>query len=217
MLSELLPGSIRTAEAFESVADVLLFPEEQAVIVDAVEKRRREFATARQCARRALAALGQPVVPLLPGRQGAPSWPPAVVGSVTHCDGYHAAAVALRAEVASLGIDAEPDVELPDGVLEFIARPRERQQVAELTEQDPSLHWGRLLFSAKESVYKTWFPLTGQWLGFHEAELDINPLGGTFRVRLLREGRDPEGRQLHTFHGRWLHRRNLIVTAVAHI
>ena len=216
LLSELLPSGVRAAEEFEAVPDAFLFPEEQAAVVDAIEKRRREFATARHCARRALTALGQPSVPLVPGAQGAPTWPAGVVGSLTHCDGYHAAAVALGADLASLGIDAEPDAELPDGVLEFIALPGERKQVAELTRHDPRLHWGRLLFSAKESVYKTWFPLTGQWLGFHEAEVDIDPLDRTFRVRLVREGRDPEGRPLRTFHGRWLRRRGLILTAVAH-
>ncbi len=43
----------------------------------------------------------------------------------------------------------------------------------------PGPSWDRLLFSAKESVYKAWFPLTGRWLGFEEAAITINPADGT--------------------------------------
>ena len=46
--------------------------------------------------------------------------------------------------------------------------------------------WDRLLFSAKESVYKAWFPLTGRWLGFEDADVTITP-DGTFTARLLAE------------------------------
>lgn len=216
LLSPLLPRNTQVFEEFGDPSETFLFPEEQVTIAKAVDKRRREFATTRHCARRALTALGQPDVPLVPGQRGAPTWPQGVVGSMTHCDGYCAAAVARRTDVASLGIDAEPHAALPDGILDLIALPREAQQVAELARQDPRLHWDRLLFSAKESVYKTWFPLTGQWLGFHEAELEIDPYGKTFQVRILRKAYDQEGRPLQTFSGRWQVLRDLALTAVAY-
>ncbi|MFJ7062013.1 4'-phosphopantetheinyl transferase superfamily protein [Streptomyces microflavus] len=38
---------------------------------------------------------------------------------------------------------------------------------------------GRLLFSAKESVFKVWYPLTGRELDFSEAEIGFAPAGRT--------------------------------------
>ncbi|MFE9249821.1 4'-phosphopantetheinyl transferase [Streptomyces sp. NPDC007088] len=216
LLTSLLPPQARSAEAFEDTPGVLLHPEEEAVIAKAVDKRRREFTTVRHCARQALSALGRPAGPLVPGLRGAPVWPRGVVGSLTHCEGYRACAVALGAEVVSLGIDAEPHAPLPEGVLDAIARPREQRQVARLASHFPARAWDRLLFSAKESVYKTWFPLTGQPLDFQEAELDLDPERRTFHARLLSRGHDHEGRLLETFEGRWRIERGLIVTAIAH-
>jgi 4'-phosphopantetheinyl transferase EntD len=217
LLGGLLPAGVETAESFEDPADVYLFPEEAAAVAKAVDKRRREFATVRHCARRALEALGRTAVPLVPGLRGAPGWPQDVVGSMTHCDGYRAAAVAHSCDVTSLGIDAEPHGPLPDGVLESVTLPGERRHLAELSGHRPAVHWDRLLFSAKESVYKTWFPLTGEWLGFEEAELDFDPDAGTFRARLLREGHDRAGRRLRTFHGRWQTSRGLVMSAIAYL
>jgi hypothetical protein len=72
VLAELLPPAVRSAEAFTDPPGARLFPEEEAVIRRAVSKRRREFTTARACARAALADLGVPAVPILPGERGEP-------------------------------------------------------------------------------------------------------------------------------------------------
>ncbi|MEU7042153.1 4'-phosphopantetheinyl transferase superfamily protein [Streptomyces varsoviensis] len=221
MLAEVLPAAAETAETFEDPADARLFPEEEALIAKAVDKRRREFTTARHCARQALARLGLPPAPLVHGERGAPTWPAGVVGSMTHCDGYRAAAVARRADIASLGIDAEPHGPLPEGVYESVTLPAERRHLGGLAALRPDVHWDRLLFSAKESVYKTWFPLTGAWLDFEEAHLEFEAASGgaargTFAARLLVSRDDPEGRALTGFQGRWLVRDGLVVTAIAY-
>lgn len=78
---------------------------------------------------------------------------------MTHCRGYRAAAVAHAAGVLSLGVDAEPHERLPEGVLDLVSIPVERQEIAALPGRG-DLHWDRILFSAKETTYKTWFPLT---------------------------------------------------------
>nr|WP_245876911.1 4'-phosphopantetheinyl transferase superfamily protein [Streptomyces uncialis] len=173
LLAGLLPPQVISAEAYTDPPGVFLYPEEEAVITRAVDKRRREFTTGRYCARQALTALGVTPGPLPRGERGAPVWPAGVVGSLTHCDGYRAAAVAHRSEVTSLGVDAEPHARLPDDVLGGVTLPAERDALAVLERRHPRLHWDRLLFSAKESVYKTWFPLTGAWLGFEEAEVEF--------------------------------------------
>jgi 4'-phosphopantetheinyl transferase EntD len=78
----------------------------------------------------------------------------------------------------------------------------------------PMTHWGRLLFSAKESIYKAWYPLTGRWLSFEEAKLTIDPTG-TFAARLLISGADGDGEPLPTqLRGRFLVARGLVATAV---
>jgi 4'-phosphopantetheinyl transferase EntD len=108
LLRGILPPMVAVEETFGTPYDVRLFPEERSAIAGAVEKRRREFVGARFCARSALEQLGLPAAPILPGPGGAPLWPEGVVGSITHCDGYCASAVASARGVLAVGIDAEP-------------------------------------------------------------------------------------------------------------
>ncbi|MFI8345215.1 4'-phosphopantetheinyl transferase [Streptomyces sp. NPDC085639] len=212
MIEELLPSGVTSSEAFDDAAPAPLFPAEAALMVGRRERRRRQFATARACARRALADLGRQPVALLPGPGGAPQWPSGVVGSITHCEGYRAAVAAPRAVVAALGIDAEPAGPLPRGVLALITSPAERAHLADLAAADGSVPWERVLFSAKEAAYKAWYPATGIWLGFRDAALVLSP-AGTFTATL----HPPAGAASvdPVYGGRWLAGRGLVVTAVA--
>ncbi|WP_028798987.1 4'-phosphopantetheinyl transferase family protein [Streptomyces sp. 142MFCol3.1] len=224
MMEELLPES---AVAVESYGDdwaegASLYPEEQALLTRAVQKRRREFTAVRACARRAMEKLGVPPAPVLPGERGAPQWPAGLIGSMTHCEGYRAAALARATDLASLGIDAEPHQPLPEGVLEAVALPAETGRLDRLAGEHPAVHWDRLLFSAKESVYKAWFPLTGKWLDFSEADIDLLPYPGSpgqgpsgrLRARLLVPGPLLDGRRVEVFDGRWTVQRGLVGTVV---
>ena len=215
MLDEIVPPQVVAVEAFDDPAEVQLYPEEQAVLRKAVASRRIEFGTARWCARQALAKLGLPPAPILPGLRGAPGWPAGVAGSMTHCAGYRAAALAHSREVAAIGIDAEPHTPLPDGVGEVIASDAERRALADLAEAAPEVSWDKLLFSAKEATYKAWFPLTQRWLGFGDAVISINPADGTFTAQLLVPGPVLGGQQLTEFSGRWLARDGLVITSIA--
>lgn len=152
---------------------------------------------------------------MLRGSQGAPQWPDGVTGSITHCAGYRAAAVALATDVVALGVDAEPNEPLPDaGLLRLIARDEEQVRLAELAGASPGVCWDRLLFCAKESVYKTWFPLARRWLDFESADVRIDPHAGTFTARLLVPGPPVNGAPLALMDGRWLADRGLLVTAI---
>lgn len=214
MIERLLPAEVSCVETFTDPPGVELFPEEEAVIARAVDKRRREFTTGRWCARQALARLGVAPTPLVAGERGAPRWPAGTVGTITHCAGYRAAAVAHAEKVASLGVDAEPHAPLPDGVLDAVSLPAERAHLAELSATRTEHHWDRILFCCKESVYKTWFPVTREWLGFEDARIEIAP-DGTFTAQLRKEGVDQAGHPLTSFTGGWLVDRDLIVTAIA--
>jgi 4'-phosphopantetheinyl transferase EntD len=214
MISEILPAVVASAEAFGDPSEAALFPAEEALIARAVQKRRSEFATARHCARTALGGLGIAPAPILPGQGGAPQWPPGIVGSITHCAGYRAAAVARASEVITIGLDAEPAQRLPGGVLELVALPAERARLRELAIAAPGTCWDRLLFSAKESVYKAWFPLALRWLGFDGADITINAADGTFEARLLVPAPEFSGVPPAGFSGRWLIAEGLILTAI---
>src|SRR5262245_42027975 len=159
MIEQVLPVAVASAEDFGDSPGAVLFPEEAALVARAGEKRRREFTTARRCAHRALAALGVAPAPLLPGEGGAPQWPAGIVGSITHCAGYRAAAVADARDILTVGLDGELDKALPDPVLNAVSLPGERARLADLATAVPGTCWDRLLFSAKEATYKAWFPL----------------------------------------------------------
>ncbi|MEV1082607.1 4'-phosphopantetheinyl transferase superfamily protein [Streptomyces sp. NPDC050211] len=220
MIEELLPASVVVVETYGDDEPAPLYPEEEAVVARAIDKRRREFATVRACARRAMEKLGVPPQAVLPGERGAPGWPAGLVGSMTHCKGYHAAALVRATDLASIGIDAEPHDPLPEGVLAAASLSTEVPRLSSLSAHHPDIHWDRLLFSAKESVYKAWFPLTRQWLDFTEADIEISAdpgdlLGGAFRAELLVPGPLIGGRRLRHFEGRWTVRRGLVATAVS--
>lgn len=72
-----------------------------------------------------------------------------------------------------------------------------------------------MLFSAKESVYKAWFPMTGRPLGFEDAQISFDPDDGTFSARLLVPGWRLGDAELTVFQGRWAVRAGLVLTAVA--
>jgi 4'-phosphopantetheinyl transferase EntD len=215
VLAEIVPPRVEADEAFGDLPGEVLFPEEEAVVARAVDKRRREFTAARACARAGLARLGVPPAPILPGARGAPQWPAGIVGSMTHCAGYRGSAVARAEEILTLGVDAEPDDRLPAGVLDAVAAADERAGLDALASAAPGPSWDRLLFCAKEAVYKAWFPLTERWLGFADAAVTIDHERGTFAARLLVEGPVLGGRPLTGFTGRWLARDGLLLAAIA--
>lgn len=199
-----------------------MFPEETRSLGDVVDKRRTEFATGRHCARQAMQLLGtEPcAIPIGSGRE--PLWPVGLTGSITHCSGYCAAALANANDFATIGIDAEENSPLPEGVLSVIATPDEKRKIQEI----PSsyIHWDRLLFSAKESVYKAWYAITYQWLDFQECDVTFESLenqsllslglfGGRFTAQLSRCYSLLDTSQSQ-FHGQYVCNKNHLVTLI---
>ncbi|KAA8884884.1 4'-phosphopantetheinyl transferase superfamily protein [Nocardia colli] len=221
MIETILPAGVASAELLEYPEDLKAHPAEEHLIAKAVEKRRRDFIGARHCARLALAELGEPPVAIGKGERGAPIWPRGIVGSMTHCDGYRAAALAHKLRFRSVGIDAEPHATLPEGILDSVSLPPEREW---LQATGSALHLDRLLFCAKEATYKAWFPLTSRWLGFEDAHItfDIQDSTGdsghgTFHSELLVPGQTNDGGvPLLSFDGRWLIADGFILTAIVH-
>jgi 4'-phosphopantetheinyl transferase EntD len=215
MLEGLLPDTAVVSESRGEIFDAPLFAEEETIVARAVEKRRREFTTARACARQALMRLGVMPRAILSGPRGEPLWPEGIVGSITHCEGFRGCAVAPSSRLATIGVDAEVDAPLPDGLLADIALKGERERLSALALEEPEVNWDRLLFSAKESVYKAWFPLAGRWLGFEDAELRIDRCRRTFSAQLLVPGPAFGDSELTGFRGRWSVREGIVLSAIA--
>jgi 4'-phosphopantetheinyl transferase EntD len=205
----LLPPLVSAVDRLGEDADAAPLPEEESLMEGAVALRRAEFATARACARQALRNLGLPPGPILRGAKREPLWPKGIVGSITHCTGYRAAAVARANQVLTIGIDAEPHAAIEARVTRRVLDEEERAWIAGAP---AGVHWDRLIFSAKESVYKAWFPLTRRWLGFDEARVAIDPGTGVFEARLLVQS---PANMPHALSGRYLISDGLVITAIA--
>ena len=81
MIETLLPAAVVAVETFTDVPGEEPFPGEEHLITDAVEGRRREFITARRCAREALRAFGYADAPIRTGPKSEPQWPAGITGS----------------------------------------------------------------------------------------------------------------------------------------
>jgi 4'-phosphopantetheinyl transferase EntD len=200
-IARLFARPVLVSIATPSMFDAVLYPEERAAVAKAIERRRREFAAGRACARAALGKLGAPAAAIPVGPDRAPIWPDGFVGSITHCDGFCCAVAARASEIASVGVDAEDAGPMTPGAARLVLQPGELAR-ASAAADPPGSSWAKLAFSAKEAVYKCWFPLTGTPLTFQDLWIDFAE-SGEFDVRIatpLSLG----AAGLHRFEGRWM-------------
>jgi 4'-phosphopantetheinyl transferase EntD len=116
--------------------------------------------------------------------------------------------------LGAIGIDAAPHAALGEQILSDVVTPAENSRLTDLSAASPDVHWDSVWFSAKEAVYKAWFPLTGRWLGFHDIELTVDRANGRFVAQLRTLGARNNGESISRFNGRWLVRDGLTLTAV---
>lgn len=167
----------------------LLYPVERAAVANAVPKRVREFAAGRNCARRALASLGAAPIAIPMGKDRAPVWPSGYVGSISHSHGVCCAVAARREHVEAIGVDVELASPLSDELANRVCRRDELDHVSDL----PALakgDWFKLVFSAKETLYKCYYPLARSFLDFQDVSIRfaLDPGSrstGTFRGNLV--------------------------------
>ena len=188
---------LTTDPLFQSAIDTLAFPgvavghrlispgdehallkEEVPALAASVVKVRRASGAARIVARQLLTQLGYANCPLPKGPAGAPVWPAGIVGSLAHDSRVAVAAVGMRADVGALGIDVEPAECLPSELLDLVATPQERLNLGD------DVYRGRLLFVAKEAVYKAVHPLDQTFLEHHDVEINLSE-----RKAVVRNGR----------------------------
>lgn len=202
-----------------------LHPLEAPIIKDFASRRATEFAEGRACAREALSQVDGELAHQPIGRapNRAPVWPEGIVGSISHCAGVRAAAVASNSKIRGLGIDIEEVQELDPAVVAQVLVPEE---IAELGNAswvvNPAIvapHIAELIiFSAKESLFKLWSPFTHTWLGYEDAQIHLEMaatlgspgldseigdqgeiLHGTLTVRVLVD----HPREFESVEGRW--------------
>jgi 4'-phosphopantetheinyl transferase EntD len=162
-----LPG-IKIGHRLISPGDeYALKPDEICAVASSATKVRRASGAARIVARELLADFGhiECAVPKAPS--GAPIWPAGMVGSLAHDHRVAVAAIAKSYRFFALGIDIEPAEVLPSELLDIVATPQERLQIR----NDP--YHGRLLFAAKEAVYKAVFPLDQIFLDHHDVQVNF--------------------------------------------
>ena len=167
----LLPEGVFVAEMAPADADPSALPLPERVLVErAVEHRQQEFAAGRILARLLLRHAGAQIDALLRDADRVPTWPQAIVGSITHCRSLCAVAVAPRALSAGIGIDVEPARPIDEELHAMILREAERSRIDALP---PALRHlgGILVFSIKEAVYKSIYPVRRYFLDFQQVEI----------------------------------------------
>ena len=179
----LLPPDVVAVETRRFNHSPLLYPDERSAVGRAIPKRIEEFAAGRACAREAMEWLGIAPGPLLRGADRRPGWPAGVIGSITHTEGYCAAAVAWASAYLGLGIDVERNGRLTEALQRRICTGRELDRLGDL-DADARQKAATVIFSAKEAFYKSQSALAGAVIEFHDVELQLHE--GVFVVEPLR-------------------------------
>ncbi len=154
----------------------------------AIAARRRSFTVGRYAAHCALGLLQADRGPILRGDHGQPIWPSGVVGSITHAGDRVAVAVARNANSGGIGLDIEHVGRYFPELIAHIAFGDERSRLEAIDEPERARATTEL-FSAKEALYKAFFPRIGEFFGFSAAE--ITPVGPGSHLGRLLEPLDP--------------------------
>jgi len=172
---------------------------EEQYIANAVLKRKMEFRKGRQCARQALRFFGVAPCPIPAGNSREPVWPMGYVGSITHCNGFCAAAVAENTKHIAIGIDIEEKKPLSFDITGQILTESEKTS---FNLDDPVDYLALLVFSAKESIFKCLYPLTNRYMDFLDVSVEINRNTMGFKAKLpsFKDVKNP----LHTIKGIYL-------------
>jgi len=153
LVARLLAPGLSGAEIMDVGQVVAIHPQEEVHVAQSAERRRRDFALGRFCARAAMAPLGHGAAAIPMGEGGAPHWPDGLLGTITHTKAYAAAVAGRTRDFSGIGVDAERVGGVSEELWPRLFAAAEREQL--LAAQDRSVK-ATLLFSAKEACYKAW-------------------------------------------------------------
>jgi 4'-phosphopantetheinyl transferase EntD len=171
-LEGILPQFCYAAELYGEGDSCWLTEDERKCIAKAVPKRMKEFAAGRACARRALLELGLEGASIATRPDRQPVWPAGIVGSISHTNGYCAAAVATEKHLFAVGIDCELIGAVDNTLWKLVGTDRERTWLYSLDSASAALA-ATLLFAAKEAAFKCQYPSTKEWWDFHDVEIGL--------------------------------------------
>ena len=164
-------------------------------------KRQIDFDMGRFCAHDALSQFGvHETVGTADDRS--PIWPGRFVGSISHSESRAWASVGTKSDLTALGVDTETIVDASS--LKHLKGEIGIDAEWALLEEfglTPEVAF-TILFSAKESFYKCWAPITGEFFGFHQAELthvDNEKIRLEMTAKNPNFGQEPNGLDVYYF------------------
>ena len=195
--------------------DIRLLPEEQAIAESfGSQKRRAEFTLGRTYAHVALSRFGLESEPILRNPETRePCWPDSVWGSITHSAGFAAVAVGLKEEIKGVGIDLESFSRHVDfKIRRHVCVDSELEWLESLPTKQAN-HALRIIFSAKESIFKCLYPATKTYLSFKDAAVTINETENNFSFIIFKScsGIIKQG---FPHHGRYSEMDKMLLTSV---
>ncbi len=215
MLDSVFPADVQYCIAEPWMWETPVSAAEEALVERAVDKRKREFRAGRNAAHSLFRQVGADCPALLKGVQREPAWPAGWTGSISHTTGICMVALASTDRYASLGLDVEQASPLNPELVDLICRKEEQVRLRDLRQEigaHPALE--KLVFSAKESVHKTYFPLNQHTLDFLDARIDLDWGRQAFTAHILNP--EPNPRQpIRQLQGRFHFHQDWIVTCIA--
>ena len=134
--------------------------------------RKEHYRSGRICAGEVLSKLGTLGQPVLRDPQTRePLWPEGISGAITHSGNWAAAAAGKTSEVSGIGIDLEDlERQVDSRISRHVCIPEEQKWLQECGEDFLEQNL-KIIFSAKESIFKAFFPYTRTYLHFHDARI----------------------------------------------
>ena len=195
--------------------DFQLLPEEQAIAESfGSQIRRAEFTLGRMCAHEALSRFGLESEPILRNPETRePCWPDSVWGSITHSAGFAAVAVGLKKEIRGVGIDLESFSRSVDfKIRSHVCVDSELEWLESLPNEQANRAL-RIIFSAKESIFKCIYPGTKTYLSFKDAAVSVNETEKKFSFTIFKSLPDIL-QQGFPQHGRYSEMDKMLLTSV---
>ena len=168
----------------EDHSNYILHREELEILSPRACRRKQiEFVTGRAAAHVALKQIGLAnAFPVLRGQKGEPLWPEGIVGSISHCYPWSVAVAIKGPNLFTVGVDLET------------TKRMKGTDITELVCSNTELDWVRggnlqerltMIFSAKEAVYKAFYPLCRRYIDFKDVELTWVPAQSCFHGKFL--------------------------------
>ena len=134
--------------------------------------RKEHYRSGRICAGEVLSKLGTRGQPVLRDPQTRePLWPEGISGAITHSGKWAAAAAGKTSDVSGIGIDLEDlERQVDSRISRHVCIPEEQKWLQECGEDFLEQNL-KIIFSAKESIFKAFFPYTRTYLHFHDARI----------------------------------------------